>query len=65
MIKDFRHVGIIVTNLDESLKFYRDLLGLKVKSIVNEEAEFLDNVKDEFADPQEIQNHMEVLLILQ
>ena len=44
MIKDFRHVGIIVTNLDESLKFYRDLLGLKVKSIVNEEAEFLDNM---------------------
>jgi len=44
MIKDFRHVGLIVTDMDVSLKFYRDLLGLKVKSLVDEEAEFLDNM---------------------
>ena len=44
MIKDVRHVGIIVSDMEKSLKFYRDLLGLKVKSLVDEEGEFLDNM---------------------
>jgi len=44
MIKDVRHVGIVVTDMDVSLKFYKDLLGLKVKSLVDEEGEFLDNM---------------------
>ena len=44
MIKDVRHIGIVVTNMEKSLKFYRDLLGLKVKSLVDEEGEFLDNM---------------------
>jgi len=44
MIKDVRHVGIVVSNMEKSLKFYRDLLGLKVKSLVNEEGKFLDNM---------------------
>ena len=30
MIKKIHHVGIVVRNLDESLKFYRDTLGLHV-----------------------------------
>ena len=44
MIKDVRHVGIVVSDMEKSLKFYRDLLGLKVKSLVNEEGKFLDNM---------------------
>ena len=44
MIKDVRHIGIVVSDMEKSLKFYRDLLGLKIKSLVNEEGEFLDNI---------------------
>ena len=44
MIKDVRHVGILVSDMEKSLKFYRDLLGLKVKSLVDEEGEFLNNM---------------------
>ena len=44
MIKDVRHVGIVVSDMEKSLKFYRDLLGLKVKSLEDEEGEFLDNM---------------------
>ena len=44
MIKDVRHVGIMVSDMEKSLKFYRDLLGLKVKSLVDEEGEFLNNM---------------------
>ena len=44
MIKDVRHIGIAVTDMEKSLKFYRDLLGLKIKSLVDEEGEFLDNM---------------------
>ena len=44
MIKDVRHVGIVVSDMDASLKFYKELLGLKIKSLVDEEGEFLDNM---------------------
>lgn len=44
MIKEVRHAGIVVSNLNVSVKFYCDLLNLKVKSIANEEGEFLDNM---------------------
>lgn len=33
MIKDFRHACIVVKDLNRSLKFYRDILGLKVFKI--------------------------------
>ena len=44
MIKVVRHVGIMVSDMEKSLKFYRDLLGLKVKSLVDEEGKYLDNM---------------------
>jgi glyoxylase I family protein len=44
MIKDVRHIGIVVNDMDISLKFYKDLLGLKIKSLAEEEGEFLDNM---------------------
>lgn len=30
MIKDFRHVGVVVEDMETSLPFYRDLLGFEV-----------------------------------
>ena len=44
MIKNVRHIGIMVSDMEKSLKFYRDLLGLKVQYLVDEEGEFLDNI---------------------
>ena len=44
MITEVRHAGIVVSNLDVSVKFYCNLLNLKIKSIANEEGEFLDNM---------------------
>ena len=44
MIEDVRHIGIVVTDMEKSLQFYRDLLGLKIKSLVDEEGKFLDNI---------------------
>lgn len=44
MIKEVRHAGIVVSNMDVSLKFYCNLLDLKIKSITDEQGEFLDNM---------------------
>ena len=44
MIKEVRHIGIMVSDMEKSLKFYRDLLGLKIRSLVDEEGEYLDNM---------------------
>ena len=39
MVKNLDHIGVAVKNLDESLKFYTDILGLEVisKEIVKEQ----------------------------
>lgn len=39
-----RHTGIVVKDLDKSLKFYRDLLGLKIVSRNEESGVFLDKI---------------------
>ena len=44
MIKEVRHVGIVVTNMKNSLKFYRDLLGLKIVRDTDEHGNHLDNM---------------------
>lgn len=44
MIKNFRHACIVVRNLDKSLKFYRDILGLKVFKILNVEGKYPETV---------------------
>jgi catechol 2,3-dioxygenase-like lactoylglutathione lyase family enzyme len=38
-----RHVGITVTSIEESLKFYGDLLGFEVVRIMDESGEHIDN----------------------
>ena len=44
MIKEVRHIGIVVTNMENSLKFYRDQLGLKIIKDMDEQGNYLDNM---------------------
>ena len=44
MIKNIRHTGIVVDNLEKSLSFYRDLLGFKITKQLEESSEYLDTV---------------------
>ena len=44
MIEHIRHVGIVVKNMESSLKFYRDLLGLKIVRDMAEHGNHLDNM---------------------
>jgi catechol 2,3-dioxygenase-like lactoylglutathione lyase family enzyme len=39
-----RHVGIVVRDLERSLAFYRDLLGLSVMRAMDEQGPFLDAI---------------------
>jgi glyoxylase I family protein len=41
---ELRHAGIVVTDLDRSLHFYRDLLGLRVSRSMEEAGAYLDNM---------------------
>ena len=41
-MKAVRHFGIVVRDLQGSLHFYRDLLGLKVVKAMDETGEFID-----------------------
>ena len=41
-MKSVRHFGIVVTDMEKSLKFYRDLLGLRIKIDALEEGPFID-----------------------
>jgi catechol 2,3-dioxygenase-like lactoylglutathione lyase family enzyme len=44
MIKDIRHTGIVVNDLEASLYFYRDILGFKITKQMDEKGEYIDNV---------------------
>jgi len=39
-----RHFGIVVSDIEKSLYFYRDLLGLKIERDMIEEGEFIDTI---------------------
>jgi lactoylglutathione lyase len=43
-MKAVRHTGIVVKDLKKSLHFYRDVLGLKVKTEKREKGEFIDKL---------------------
>jgi catechol 2,3-dioxygenase-like lactoylglutathione lyase family enzyme len=43
-MKSIRHTGIVVQNLESSLKFYHDLLGLKIVKDFEEEGEYIDKI---------------------
>jgi catechol 2,3-dioxygenase-like lactoylglutathione lyase family enzyme len=44
MITQFRHAGIVVSDLDASLRFYRDLLGFEVKKRMDESGSYIDRM---------------------
>ena len=44
MIKAIRHTGIVVTNLQESLRFWCNLLGFKVSKIMEESGPHVDGL---------------------
>lgn len=44
MAKEIRHIGIVVNNLEESLRFYVDLLGFKIKTRKQESGRYLDDI---------------------
>ena len=41
---DIRHVGIVVSDMTVSLKFYRDLIGLRDAPVAQETGDFLDGL---------------------
>jgi len=43
-MKAIRHFGIVVSDLDRALHFYRDLLGLRVTKSMEESGEYLSNI---------------------
>lgn len=43
-MRAIRHTGIVVSNLDKMLSFYRDILGLKISREMDEGGEYLDNL---------------------
>lgn len=44
MIKDIRHIGIVVIDLKASLHFYRNLLGFKIMKQMEETGDYIDNI---------------------
>jgi catechol 2,3-dioxygenase-like lactoylglutathione lyase family enzyme len=44
MIKNIRHTGIVVNDLNASLHFYQDMLGFKVVKQMEESGRYIDNI---------------------
>lgn len=44
MIKAIRHTGIVVSDINKSLYFYRDLLGFRVVKDKSELSKFMDSI---------------------
>ncbi len=43
-MKNVRHVGLVVSNIEKALKFYRDLLGLKLEGSTDEYGDFISDL---------------------
>lgn len=43
-MKAIRHAGIVVSDLEKALHFYRDLLGLKVDRRMDESGDYIDRI---------------------
>jgi len=44
MIRNIRHTGIVVDDLEASLNFYRDLLGFQIVKQMEESGDYMDNM---------------------
>jgi len=43
-MKIVRHFGIVVSDMEKSLHFYRDVLGLQIQRDMQEQGEFIDTI---------------------
>jgi len=43
-MRNIRHVGLVVKSIENSLKFYCDLLGLKIQGSTNEDENFISDI---------------------
>ena len=43
-MKAIRHMGIVVSDMEKALYFYRDLLGLKIVKDMNEKGQYIDKI---------------------
>lgn len=43
-MKEIRHTGIVVSNMEDSLIFYRDIMGLETIKDSIEKGEYIDNI---------------------
>ena len=44
MVSGYRHTGIIVKNMEESLNFYKNILGLEVVQNYSDDSEYINTV---------------------
>lgn len=44
MVKNIRHTGIVVSDLESSLCFYRDMLGFEVSKQLSESSNYIDTL---------------------
>jgi len=44
MVKDFRHACVVVRDLKKAIKFYRDILGLKLVKVIKIEGEHPEKI---------------------
>ena len=44
MIKNFRHIGIVVNNIEKALNFYNKILGFNVIKKTEEKSSFIDKI---------------------
>ena len=45
-MKNIRHLGLVVTNMDKALEFYHDLLGLHIQGKTVENGDFISKLFD-------------------
>jgi len=45
-IKKVRHTGIVVSDIEKSIRFYTELLGLKIEKDMLESGAYIDNFSD-------------------
>ena len=43
-MKNIRHIGLVVLDIEKALEFYRDLLGLKIQSTSYEKGDFINQM---------------------
>jgi len=43
-MKNIRHLGLVVSNIDKALEFYRDLLGLNIQGKTDEKGDFISKL---------------------